>query len=757
MLPKRPTRKPPASKPKPSPTNRSNSRSPVSEIAKAESSQTRSKSRVPVFPTSEKFVVVDIEGTGVELFHGCRPFLIGAMNQDQRRLRWKIPVGKDRRVWVNNPEIIHQEIREFADGADFVIHSSDGFDIRALSIVGINILSPENSANEQDWEWDRVQNTHTASHVLDSEEAHGLKIQAEKYCGIPIGDEKVLREAVAEARRVAGRLEGWVLGEDVNHDYHLPHTLWDLNPVLDTGNTSKLGYHRHKRVRDLYPEWRDLILMYNDMDLIRCAELYKLQHYLFRNDEKSIPLLQNYERERLLLPQVYAMGSAGMTLPRTRLAETQTHFTSLTYKAEKEAQKYSRNCATPKSRRCNDDEPLNVRSPKQLIDEIYHTGPGGVIPFKLSKGGKTGKQSPSTDAETLERILDEDIPWRDQRQTTELSIVQFKAACKKEKERIRNLCSHILDYRKANTTGTTVKGYSTDAIPHPEHAFLVLRSSYNPVGAKTTRFTASRIQNVSKGGKTRDKKFSLRGTFGPLPGFAWYPIDYSNLELRIFAYIAGDRKLIHAFENGISVHYVIFCTLWPHLAHLSPDEAKQTAEYQWTKNGNFSLIYGASEGKADATYHQYGAYQLIRKEFPAIDQFMRETINFARKYGYVETAPAYDDVAGYRLYVPSGEPYKGTNYRIQGTAGIIMKDAMVECYYYLKSMNALESFSIIANIHDELIFNGDLSDPMVESTYLPTCFQLISESGDKYGIPTPAECSKTTTTWAEAEPFRIAS
>ena len=90
------------------------------------------------------------------------------------------------------------------------------------------------------------------------------------------------------------------------------------------------------------------------------------------------------------------------------------------------------------------------------------------------------------------------------------------------------------------------------------------------------------------------RAYNLRTVFGPDLNREWWDLDFSNIELRIWAYSCGNKELINTFETGGKVHQIICEELWGtnYTEH----------QYHWTKNGNFSIIYGARPRRVDATY-----------------------------------------------------------------------------------------------------------------------------------------------------------
>lgn len=246
-----------------------------------------------------------------------------------------------------------------------------------------------------------------------------------------------------------------------------------------------------------------------------------------------------------------------------------------------------------------------------------------------------------------------------------------------------------------------------------------LHPNLNITGTRETRQSSSdpNSQNFAK---------PLRKYMGPPPGYLWAEIDCVNIELRIWAYAVRSRNLIERFEAGESIHLMICRVLHPELSHLSDDEVKELDEYGYTKNGNFALIYGASEDKANNTYKVKNACSKIGKVFPEIIAFTKQIVKQAEENEEIYYKPCVFTLGGYKLNVPRDEIYKACNYYIQGSAGIIMTEMMiaVSSKYDVRIINQVhDSLYIELPIDQEYLVN-DICKTMEEAgcRHIPTCF-----------------------------------
>jgi DNA polymerase I-like protein with 3'-5' exonuclease and polymerase domains len=626
---------------------------------------------------------LDTETTGSDLRHGCKPFYVSTCTADGRVVCWQWDVNPKTREPII-PQQDKDEIRDTIRGKRVVIHNSK-FDILALEAIGINV-------------WDlagEVEDTLPMSHALESAASHKLKDLCLQHLDITDDDQQALRDATNEARRI-GRKLGWRIASE--SDPHFPaqkrapkEGWW----VLDTWLPRAVA--KAQRYPKSHPWW-NVLDVYGSLDAVRVIGLY--QHlYRWLKEEGLYP---QYKWRKKLLPVFYRMESHGTTISQTRWKAAKNNFATLAATAERKAFKLAGNKID------------NLRSSKQLQGLLYGT-------WKLP-ATKATKEGYSTDADTLQGLLD--ILDKDS----------------KPYLFIKNLVAS----RKCGKMGDYLEEYHAYGIRIDSNQdWLKLYSTTNLTGTATTRVSKQNPndQNVSK-----KEEYNLREIFGPMPGREWYSIDYNNIEMRIFAYESGDKRLIRAFESGQSVHMIIAQELWPEeVKRLGEEAFKETDLYRWVKNGNFALIYGASPRKADATYHRKGAYERIRKGLPLIDKFMQQKFSEGRRNGYVTT------LGGYRLQVPHDKPHVAVNYFVQGSAGVIIQQAMPKVDAYLQSIGP--EYKLIMMIHDELDF--DFPRKKANTSHIKHICHLMASSGNRFGIPTPVEAKRIRESWAHGEKLAI--
>jgi DNA polymerase-1 len=285
---------------------------------------------------------------------------------------------------------------------------------------------------------------------------------------------------------------------------------------------------------------------------------------------------------------------------------------------------------------------------------------------------------------------------------------------------------HFAEYRSAGTK----LGYLQSYVKHLASDGRV-HTSFLITGTRETRqaSVSPNVQNI-------DKK--LRHIFGPPPGKVWVDYDLVNIELRIWTYEVGNQEMIDVFERGESVHELIASIIHPELFARCQKEGTsfkseyESTWYQWTKNGNFAIIYGASPYRADKTYKKEGCYAKIAKRFPQVPSYSARITEEAEHNDLNSYGPYVTCIGGYRLDIDMEEPFKACNYKIQGSAGYIINRAMI---LVSENPDYLLSGAIIVNqVHDSIIIELDEEDCTTElmesikssieqagKEFLPTC------------------------------------
>ncbi len=184
--------------------------------------------------------------------------------------------------------------------------------------------------------------------------------------------------------------------------------------------------------------------------------------------------------------------------------------------------------------------------------------------------------------------------------------------------------------------------------------------------------------------------------------------DYSQIELRILAYISNDKKLIDDFKNNLDIHLQTACRIFGVASENVDPEMRRKA-----KAVNFGIIYGISPFGLSK---QLGitnteASSIIAKYYdnhPGVEKWQKETVENAMNSGFVRT------IYGRKRMVPELKSQREIEYGkriaintpIQGSAADIIKKAMILINKKLK--NRRLNTRMILQIHDELLFEVPL-------------------------------------------------
>ncbi|WP_373354831.1 DNA polymerase I [Pseudoroseicyclus sp. CXY001] len=372
---------------------------------------------------------------------------------------------------------------------------------------------------------------------------------------------------------------------------------------------------------------------------------------LFKPRLHEAQVTRVYERmERPLVPVLARMEMAGIKVDRDHLSRMSNAFAQKMAGLEAEIQEKA-------------GRPFNVGSPKQLGEILFDelALPGG-------KKGKTGAWG--TGADVLEDLATE-----------------------------HELPGLILDWRQI----AKLKSTYTDALQEHIHVDTGrVHTSYSIAGANTGRLASTdpNLQNIPV--RTEEGR-RIREAFIAEEGNVLVSLDYSQIELRILAHIAGIEQLREAFAEGQDIHAATASEMFNvPMEAMTPDIRRQA------KAINFGVIYGISGfglarnlriPRAEAQ----GFIDRYFERFPGIRAYMDDSVAFAKEHGRVET------LFGRRIHTPeinASGPHAGfarraaINARIQGTAADIIRRAMTRMEAAIAGLPA----KMLLQVHDELLF-----------------------------------------------------
>lgn len=538
---------------------------------------------------------------------------------------------------------------------------------------------------------EKIQDTLLLSHLFNNRESHKLKDLAYKYLDFSKEDEEALLACIASARRVAKK-HNWKIIKAENKD--LEGESWMKADGWVPAQLIKAGLADDE-------EWGHALSRYALCDVERTMGLW----IAFCQEDD---LLEHYGRQLKLIPVLVGMEDRGVSLRLKVLNDRVNHYKE---RSDELLGIMRDMVANPE---------FNPGSPKQLQEVLFNT-----LGFPVIKTGKTG---PSTDKHVLKYL------YQSHKHT---------------------FLDKLLAFRKCMTTANYLVSYQ-----EKQHNGR-LHSSFNPIGTDTTRLSSSNpnLQNAAKAVDVDPSKqdmevskdtYNIREVFGPAEGRVWLDADYSQLQLRIFAFVSGETRLIDAFEEGWDAHDFVACQVYK---TDNPTKQQRTV----AKGINFGFIFGAGENKLTALSGDPSIWQTVNRLFPNAVNYLERTSKQVSRDGYV-------DVAGYRLHVPidprNGMPkgYTGVCYKVQGLEGLIVKRAMVYWDEYLQNICRLTKSHnhafLTLQVHDELIADFVSLPRKNLVQHGNNLKRLMEKAGRDYGVATPAEMSLVTKSWDCSEELR---
>ena len=355
--------------------------------------------------------------------------------------------------------------------------------------------------------------------------------------------------------------------------------------------------------------------------------------------------------------------------------------------------------------------PFNVGSPKQLGEVLFDEM--GIDPGPKGKKGKTGAWS--THSDVLEPLAAQG----------------------------HTIAEKVVDWRQLSK----LKGTYTDAlVGQINERTGRVHTSYSLAATNTGRMSSNdpNLQNIPI--RTEEGR-KIRYAFVAEKGHKLISVDYSQIELRLVAVIAGIGALKQAFLDGLDIHALTASQVFGVPMEDMTPEIRRRA-----KAINFGIIYGISAfGLANQLkIPQSEARDFITQyleRFAELKTWMQDTKIRCRELGHVET------LFGRKCHIPTiKDPNparrafaerQAINAPIQGTAADIIKRAM--CRLPTALDRAGLKSRILLQVHDELLFEA----PEDEAEKTAEVAREVMEGAAHLEIPLVAE-SGIGDSWAEA-------
>ena len=235
----------------------------------------------------------------------------------------------------------------------------------------------------------------------------------------------------------------------------------------------------------------------------------------------------------------------------------------------------------------------------------------------------------------------------------------------------------------------------------------VIHATYNVGFVKTGRLSSSNpnVQQISS---------RLKPAFIPRPGHVLLDLDYSQVELRVAAFISRSAPMIEAFQRGDDLHRLLAAKI----AGKAPEDVT-SLERKRAKAGNFGLLYGMSPGG----FQSYAATaydvsltlaeaQAVHSAFFEMWDGMRQWHERAKRRAYERgyvTSPIgrtqwLSDLYSKSSFKSSHAERNALNSPVQGFGSDLMQMAAASIMGTLPGypLPRVEGAHVVATVHDEI-------------------------------------------------------
>lgn len=330
---------------------------------------------------------------------------------------------------------------------------------------------------------------------------------------------------------------------------------------------------------------------------------------------------------------------------------------------------------------------FNIRSPKQLGDILFQH-----LQLPAKKKTKTGF---STDDEVLQELAPAHPAVE--------KVLMHRRLSKLLNTYIKPFLDLALRFSQmdAKSTGQQLALGQDVSLA----SYFRIHSEFNPMYTATGRLSSNNpnLQNLPI--KTEEGKV-IRKFFIPQKGYKMLSFDYSQIDLRVMAHMSQDEGLLDAFKHDRDIHRSTAAKIFEIEYDAVDDSQRRIA-----KTVNFGLLYGMSAfglarsinlGVAEANAFMKSYF----KFFPKVQDYMKETTEFAKENGYVIS------LMGRRRFIygldsnnfarRQAAEREAINMPIQGGADDVMRLS-------LGRVSMLPDFlsgksRLVLQVHDELVF-----------------------------------------------------
>ncbi len=358
---------------------------------------------------------------------------------------------------------------------------------------------------------------------------------------------------------------------------------------------------------------------------------------------------------------------------------------------------------------------FNINSPKQLGEVLFDN-----LEISVKNQKKTAGGARSTRESELEKMRGE-----------------------------HPIIDEILKYRELQKLLSTY----IDTIPTMVDDEKRLHTTFVQTGTTTGRLSSQNpnLQNIPiKSALGR----AIRNGFVAEKGTMLATFDYSQIELRIAAFLSRDENLIDIFKNGRDVHTEVAARVFKVSAEQVDKEMRRKA-----KVINFGIIYGMGVNalKQNLGTDRASAQQFYEEYFAAFStlaSYLESVKAAAACTGYTETyfgrRRSFEGIRSKIPYIRAAAERMAINAPIQGTGADILKIAMIKIDEYIEKNNLRGDVSLLLQVHDELIYEIKKEKVADIAPQIKNIMQNVIKPSEIFGIPLLSS-SSVGPSWGETE------
>jgi DNA polymerase-1 len=362
------------------------------------------------------------------------------------------------------------------------------------------------------------------------------------------------------------------------------------------------------------------------------------------------------EIEKPLIPIIKKMKEFGIKIDKDRLLKLSKEYHKELLFLEKKIWKIV-------------GEEFNIASPKQLGEMLFVK-----MGLKPKNQKKTASGGFSTKESELEKLREE-----------------------------HPIAGLVLEYRElAKLLGTYI-----DTIPTQLDDKDRLHADFLQSGTTTGRMGCANpnLQNIPN--KTELGR-EIRKSFIAEKGWKLVSLDYSQLELRIAAFLSGDEKLIEIFRTGQDVHTAVASEVFG----VKPNDVTKEMRIK-AKTINFGIMYGmgVTALQKNIGTNREDAQKFLDdyfSKFSGLAEYLEKVKRDTAQKGYTETffgrRRYFPDIRSKLPFMKAQAERMAINAPIQGTEADLVKLAMIRINKFLEQKGLISDVRLLLQVHDELVF-----------------------------------------------------